>query len=317
MTELVEAALAGERRAIARLMSLLEEDSSEARRLVGELYRHAGQAHVVGITGAPGSGKSSLVAQTVVEYRRRGMTVGVLAVDPSSPFTGGSLLGDRVRMRALAGDPGVFVRSMATRGSLGGLARGTGRLLMVLDACGYDRIVVETVGAGQSEVDIARAAHTTVVLQVPGMGDDVQAMKAGILEIADILVVNKADLPSADQVAALLRAMLALGTPSTGEGHESWAPPILKTIATSGDGVGMLVDTIEQHASYLDRTGERTALDRRRLTDEFQGILREELLRAFQQRIDPGLYSKVLEGISERTVDPYAAAQELLREALG
>jgi len=208
MIALVNEALAGNRRAMARLMSLIEDDTPQAREATALIYPRTGNAHLIGVTGAPGSGKSTLVAQLAAEYRRRRVTVGIVAVDPTSPFSGGALLGDRIRMRALSGDAGVFIRSMASRGSLGGLARNTARVAQVLDACGYQRILIETVGAGQSEVDIARAAHTTLVIQVPGLGDDIQTLKAGILEIADILIVNKADLDGAARTVSSLEVML-------------------------------------------------------------------------------------------------------------
>ena len=253
---------AGNLRALARLLTQIQDETEEATAALIALYPHTGRAHRIGITGAPGTGKSSLVSSLAKAYRAAGQTVGIIAVDPTSPFTGGAVLGDRIRMRDLSGDPGVFIRSMATRGSLGGLARATGDSVHALDAAGFDVILIETVGAGQSEVDIAREAHTTLVVEAPGLGDDVQAIKAGILEIADILVVNKADRPDAQNSVRALRAMLDLGSdrPADGQWHhgrllpheaaaapavsgnqgERWTVPILETVAPEGQGIPAL-----------------------------------------------------------------------------
>ncbi|MBE9507705.1 MAG: methylmalonyl Co-A mutase-associated GTPase MeaB, partial [Chloroflexi bacterium] len=220
--ELVSQALAGNRYALARLLSLVEDGGADARAALGALYPHTGQAHIVGVTGAPGTGKSTLVNELAKVLRTQDATVGIVAVDPSSPFTGGALLGDRVRMRDLAGDPGIFIRSMATRGSLGGLARATSDAVKVLDAVGFSVVLVETVGAGQAEVDIARTAHTTVVVEAPGLGDEVQALKAGLLEIADVLVVNKADRPGAAQAARVLEMVIGRNASHEGVGEDGW-----------------------------------------------------------------------------------------------
>jgi len=242
--ELVEKALAGNRYALARLISLIEDNGTEARAALAALYPHTGQAHVVGVTGAPGTGKSTLVNELTKVLRAQGTTVGIVAVDPSSPFSGGALLGDRVRMRDLAGDRGVFIRSMATRGSLGGLARATSDVVKVLDAAGFSVVLVETVGAGQAEVDIARTAHTTVVVEAPGLGDEVQALKAGLLEIADVLVVNKADRPGAAQTARALEMVINRNAVRGGADDNAWRPPILKTIALDGSGVPEVLEAI-------------------------------------------------------------------------
>ncbi|MBN1401090.1 MAG: methylmalonyl Co-A mutase-associated GTPase MeaB, partial [Anaerolineae bacterium] len=234
----IRAALSGDRRALARLISRMESDAAERAASMAALYRHTGQAHVIGVTGAPGSGKSTLVGQLAAAYRERGFSVAIVAVDPSSSATGGALLGDRIRMQHLSGDEGVFMRSMASRGELGGLARSTMDVASVLDACGYQRILIETVGAGQADIEVARWAHTTVLVQVPSMGDDIQALKAGILELADVLVVNKADLEGATRAVMLLENMLDLagvGQPSAGA--EAWRPPVLQTVATRDQGI--------------------------------------------------------------------------------
>lgn len=311
MTELLTAALAGQRRALARVLSLVENGSEQSREWIALLYPRTGQAQIIGITGAPGSGKSTLVAQIAAEYRRRGLTVGIVAIDPSSPFSGGALLGDRIRMRALSGDPGVFIRSMATRGSLGGTARSTADVVMVLDACGYRRILIETVGAGQTEVDIARTAHTTLVIQVPDMGDDVQALKAGLLEIADILIVNKADQLGADRTVAILQAMLDLRDDPLAP---TWRPPVLKTVAIAGQGTAEAVDAIERHVAYLAQSGRLRERQRARLANELQTLLREELLRRALAHIGSERYQALIERIISHETDPYSAAQELLQE---
>ena len=233
--DLVPGVLAGETRAIARLLTRAETGDDEARPALEAIFRHAGRAHVVGITGVPGSGKSTLVAKLAAEFRRTGRRVGVVAIDPSSPFSGGAILGDRIRMGELGADPGVFIRSMATRGAQGGLAHGTLEAVDILDAAGYEIVLIETVGVGQDEVDVARAAHTTVVVSTPGLGDDIQAIKAGILEIADIHVVAKSDRPDADRTVTDLKAMLAMGQASRTGGD--WHVPVLPTCALSGAGI--------------------------------------------------------------------------------
>jgi len=313
MNELLEGALSGQRRAIARLISTLENEEPGAREALARLYPRTGQARVIGITGAPGSGKSTLILQIAREYRRRDMTVGVVAVDPTSPFSGGALLGDRVRMQALSADPGVFLRSMASRGSLGGLAQATSRVIQALDACGYRRILVETVGAGQTEVDVAHLAHTTVVIQVPGLGDDIQALKAGILEIADILVVNKADLSGAEQTVATLRAMLGLHSGST----SAWQLPLVKTIATTGAGTLELIDAIERHVAYLLQSGQMQIRERARAAKELEEVLRAELLRRALARWGEERYRQAIERLAAHQLDPYTAAEELLKDEGG
>jgi len=313
MNELLEGALSGQRRAIARLISTLENEEPGAREALARLYPRTGQARVIGITGAPGSGKSTLILQMAREYRRRDMTVGVVAVDPTSPFSGGALLGDRVRMQALSTDPGVFLRSMASRGSLGGLAQATSRVIQALDACGYRRILAETVGAGQTEVDVAHLAHTTVVIQVPGLGDDIQALKAGILEIADILVVNKADLSGAEQTVATLRAMLGLHSGST----SAWQLPLVKTIATTGAGTLELIDAIERHVAYLLQSGQMQIRERARAVRELEEVLRAELLRRALARWGEERYRQAIERLAAHQLDPYTAAEELLKDEGG
>ncbi len=271
----VDSPLPGNRLALSRLISEVENETSAGKAALDECFTRSGKAHLIGVTGAPGTGKSSLVNRMAQLIRREGkQSVAIVAIDPSSPFTGGAILGDRVRMRDLAGDPGVFIRSMASRGELGGLARTTAGVVQLLDAAGFDLIMIETVGAGQSEVDIARLAHTTLVVEAPGLGDDIQAIKAGILEIADILVVNKADQPGIENTERALRANLELGyshriNGKAGHGSsaadkmedrgEGWIPPVIKTIATEESGIPELLKAITDHRKYLKNTGLSTA----------------------------------------------------------
>jgi len=328
----IAAAQQGNPRAVARLITQVEHGAAGARTIVAALYAATGRAHVVGITGPPGSGKSSLVNELAKAFRQRGRRVGIVAVDPSSPFSGGALLGDRVRMRDLAGDEGIFVRSMASRGSLGGLARGVAAAVKVLDAAGYDLILIETVGAGQAEVDIAGAAHTVVVLEAPGAGDDVQSIKAGILEIADILVVNKADLLGANRTIRSLETMLHLGpgaaddsghhapagdTSSTGrDGSPArWAVPVLPTIATTGQGVAELAATIDQHGNYLRASGGWAARERARSRDEIEHLLRDRFIDRLAAALPAEERDALIAAVAARRLDPYTAADRLFAGA--
>lgn len=324
----------GNPRAIARLITQVERDATAARGIIAALYAATGRAHLVGITGPPGSGKSSLVNELAKAFRRRGRRVGIVAVDPSSPFTGGALLGDRVRMRDLSGDEGIFVRSMASRGSLGGLARSTAAAVKVLDAAGYDLILIETVGAGQAEVDIATTAHTTVVLEAPGMGDDVQSIKAGILEIADVLVVNKADQPGAGRVARSLEMMLHLGLATAAgddqDGHHGpelspagngrsagrWAVPVLQTVATTGQGVEELAATIEAHGQHLKASGEWATRERARSRDEIEHLLRDRFSDRLAEVVPAAARADLIAAVAARQLDPYTAADRLFAAAL-
>ncbi len=310
--ELVTKALAGHRYALARLISCIEDDGTDARASLAALYPHTGQAHVVGVTGAPGTGKSTLVNELTKVLRAQGTTVGVVAVDPSSPFTGGALLGDRVRMRDLAGDPGVFIRSMATRGSLGGLARATSDVVKVLDAAGFAVVLVETVGAGQAEVDIARTAHTTVVVEAPGMGDEVQALKAGLLEIADVLVVNKADRPGAAQAARVLEMVIHRNAFRGGTDDNVWRPPILKTIALDGSGVPEVLEAVAAHREYLQASGTWAERERARVETELRNVLQQELLDRLMARVGEEQVRAWVERIAAREVDVYTAVQAIL-----
>jgi LAO/AO transport system kinase len=299
-------------RAIARAISLIEDEAPEAAALVGGIFTETGRAYLIGITGPPGAGKSTLVDRFTAELRKAGRTVGILAVDPTSPYSGGAVLGDRVRMQAHAEDDGVFIRSMATRGHLGGLARTTAEAALVLDAAGFDVVVIETVGVGQDEVDIVRTADVSVVTLVPGSGDEVQALKAGIMEIADIFVVNKADREGADRTAASIESMLSLEDWP----EDAWRPPVMRTVATTGAGVADLV-------AMVDRFREQTADvlgERRRARAEWR--LREILARSFMQHLErhvleSGEFERIFDRIASRQVDPYGAAAEVMARALG
>jgi LAO/AO transport system kinase len=308
---LAERLLKGDRLALSRMISALEAARDDARQAMRCLYARTGRAHVVGVTGPPGSGKSTLTTRLAIEYRGRGRTVGIVAVDPTSPYSGGAILGDRVRMMELHSDPGVFMRSMATRGLMGGLARSTLDVVLLLDAFGKDVVILETVGVGQDEVEIARAADTTLVVGVPNLGDDIQAIKAGILEIADILVVNKADVAGADRLVADLRAMLQLG-----EQRTAWPTPIQQTVATDGQGVAELVDRIAEHRTFLEQSGtwrERRADSARR---QVRAIVEDRVQRRLERLTAGPDWAARFASIAAREDDPYSVADEVLQEVV-
>ncbi|MDQ1382300.1 MAG: GTPase [Actinomycetota bacterium] len=305
--ELVERALRGDRRSIAKVLSLVERGGEGARVAIEMLHPRTGNAWSIGITGAPGAGKSTLTDQLVARLRATGEEVGVLAVDPTSPFSGGAILGDRVRMQSHTTDPGVFIRSMATRGHLGGLALATPQAVRVLDAVGKAWIVIETVGVGQVEVEIAGHADTTVVVVNPGWGDSVQTAKAGLMEIADVFVVNKADRSGAAETQSDLVGMLELSS------RRAWQPPIVRTVATTGEGVDELFDAIAAHRAHLEATGDADARRRTRLREELRGLVAAELLERASQLCSGPRFEKIVDEVVERTRDPYTAMDELLK----
>ena len=311
--DLVERAGRGDPRAVARLVSLIEDASPALREVTAALAPRAGKARVVGLTGSPGVGKSTSTGMLVSAYRKRGCRVGVLAVDPSSPFSGGALLGDRIRMQEHATDRDVFIRSMASRGHLGGLAAATPQAVRVLDAAGFDVVLVETVGVGQAEVEIASAADSTVVMLAPGMGDSIQAAKAGILEIADVFVVNKADREGADQTVRDLRYMLSLAERDTAR----WKPPIIKTVAAKDEGGDEVIDALDKHAAWAEQSGERDRRRKARAADEIEALA----VGALRERMGDLRGGTALDDFAQRVVvgelDPYAAADQLVEAVTG
>ncbi|ELZ73167.1 ArgK-type transport ATPase [Haloferax prahovense DSM 18310] len=353
-SDLVERLLDGEHRALARAITKIESQSPGYRDIVSELHAHTGDASVVGITGSPGAGKSTLVDKLAKYYRDQGETVGVIAVDPSSPYTGGAVLGDRIRMASNVGDMDVFFRSMSARGQLGGLSTATADAVKALDAFGKDRIIIETVGAGQNEVDVVKTADTVVVLVQPGSGDDVQMLKAGILEIGDLFVVNKADMEGASRTVAELQEMIHLrddpranldtghhgaeafddaghghgghadasdaetdvdaeDDPSDGDKPPVWTPQVLETVATTGEGINELVETLDDHRDYLDASGELAEKARKRAGEEIRQLLRSDVNRLLEAELDRrGGVDAFAEAVVEKETDPYAVAEDVL-----
>lgn len=310
---MVSGVLAGNKRSIAKAITAIEDCTDQSPELIARLFPHTGKAHVIGLTGAGGAGKSTLIEKIIRQYRGRGKTVGVVAVDPTSPFSGGAFLGDRIRMQELSTDEGVFIRSMASRNYLGGIARATKDAVKVLDAAGKNIVIVETVGAGQSEVEIIKVAQTIVVVHAPGLGDEIQAIKAGIMEIADIFVVNKADRENANKAVMDIQSGLQLNSK-----HAAWKPPVLKTTATTGEGIRELVDKIEEHRCFLEDNVEcRTALRKNRAEEEFIEAIREKAADAVVNELRrKGKLDELLQKILEKKIDPATAAQKVLKETL-
>ncbi|UCE37722.1 MAG: methylmalonyl Co-A mutase-associated GTPase MeaB [Thermoplasmata archaeon] len=305
--KLEEGVLKKDRRALARLITLVENDSDEAQEALRVLHSHTGKAHIIGITGPPGGGKSTLVDKLAKELRKRNKTVGIVAVDPTSPFTGGALLGDRIRMSELSTDSDVFIRSMGTRGALGGVARATSDVVKLLDAFGKDTIFIETVGTGQAEVDIVKIAHTTIIVTMPGLGDDIQTIKAGIMEIGDIFVVNKADRQDADKKVMEIQAMLELG-----QKKNSWEPPVLKTTARDGVGIPELLDLAENHYRWLLESGNLKKMSIEKSRAELFSIIEQNVEKVVVDRVDEGEIDKLCQQIANKEIDPYKAADEVL-----
>ncbi len=329
--QLLEDLLTGKHRALARTISKIEDRSPGYRDLVSKLYAHTGKADVIGITGSPGAGKSTLVDKLAETYRERGETVGVIAIDPSSPFTGGAVLGDRIRMASTVGDMDVFVRSMSARGTLGGLSTATADAVRAMDAFGKDKIIIETVGAGQNEIDIVRTADTVGVLVPPGSGDSIQTLKAGILEIADVFVVNKADRPGADRTVKELMEMIDLGEgggfgdgsgghhgvdgteTDESDGDANWRPPIVETVATKGEGIDELLSEFATHQTFLEESGEQAENARQRYAEEIRTLLREDVNALLADRLQrAGGVEELADAVRTGDTDPYTIADELL-----
>jgi LAO/AO transport system kinase len=329
----VDTLLQGDRLALARTLTQIENDTPGSRRVLDELFRHAGNAHIIGVTGPTGSGKSTLVNQLALAFRHptdgsEPARVAILAVDPTSPFSGGAVLGDRVRMRDLSGDPGIFIRSAATRGTLGGLTLTASEMITAMDAAGYDVIFVETVGVGQSEMEVARLAHTVLLVENPGFGDDIQAIKAGILEIASIIAINKADRPGVEQTELALRSMFELDPASLSSSHhagdidsgsvsnpknkQNWQVPLVRTVAVNGEGIQPLVTALRGHLAYLKDSGLWQSGQKTRLRRDLEVLIREVLFQTWVSRMNPLEYDQALDRLFNRTISPFHLAEELI-----
>ncbi|NLO55637.1 MAG: methylmalonyl Co-A mutase-associated GTPase MeaB [Thermovirga sp.] len=306
MDRIIGKALQGDPRSIARLITAIESETDRSRQIMQSIYPCTGKAHLIGVTGSPGAGKSTFLDKLISSMMAAGQSVGVIAVDPSSPFTGGAVLGDRLRMQRHSLDPGVFIRSMGSRGSLGGLSRGTYEAALILDACGKDVVLIETVGVGQSEIDIVKIADTVALLLVPGMGDDIQIMKAGIMEIADVFIVNKADRDGSERVVREVNIMLDL------QAGKEWRPPVIPTVAESGEGIENAAESLSEHKRYLAGSAEGKRRKRRRLRLEVEEIVKREIAKVAEKAWDDHITAGILEDLDLRRTDPYSVADDLL-----